>query len=232
MAKIIWSGLVNELRGKLGGVVFSKSKQGNYVKRLSICVDRKSDIQLEQRGLNSILSQNWRLLDSSSQLLWINLALQCPLTDSLGHTYYLSGFQIYMRLNRNLQACNSATITTPLGINQNIISPFLSFSFDIITSPGSEDMKFNFSEAIPADQKVIIESTGPTSLGIYYPTNFKKFTVLDSTFITGASVMTDYVNKFGSFPITGDKVWFRYWKVGCFSGFLCGKNFTYAIGTV
>jgi len=100
MAKVSFTLPIDEIRGKLGGLVFSANKSGAYVKpfRQPAYVINEN-IQV-QRVLLSTIPSAWRALTSDQRTAWNAWAAAAPQarTDSLGNTYYVNGYQQYSRI--------------------------------------------------------------------------------------------------------------------------------------
>lgn len=230
MAK--FKSLIGEFRGTVGGITFSRSFQGNYVKAWSKPVDRNTIKQMNQRQLTAYLARLWRSASIPQKLAWTHLASLYPRTNSLGETYYLTAFQIYMAVNRNLQAIyEPITIDCP-PISSIVFVNFSSFEISVICTPGSEDMSLNFTPNIATDEKLILQSSGVISTGISSPTKWTKIGVFDNSFISGTSIKQAYLNQFGVFPEVNDKLFFQYWRVKTTMGFADVKEKTFSIGTV
>lgn len=113
MAIIKTSAIISEIRGTLGGNVFSSNKGGNYVRRYKKPTNRNTIAQQVMRTLFMTLSSLWRSLSYSQRAAWTTIATHYSYMNKLGESKILSGQQLYMKLNQQIQTYNQfGTITT------------------------------------------------------------------------------------------------------------------------
>lgn len=101
MAKVSFSAPIDEIRGRLGGLVYSANQSGAYCKPFS----------MPSRVLNSKTSYNesifgtipavWRSLSDAQRADWATWAAlpAQERTDSLGNPYYMTGWQAFLGVN-------------------------------------------------------------------------------------------------------------------------------------
>lgn len=106
--KIQYSALVNSTSGKLNGSVASHNKGGSYLRNKGIVANPRTALQTLQRGILGSISSQWRLLTQDQRNDWMAAAAEWPYTDPFGQTKYLSGAQLFTKLNVNL-ATNGQT---------------------------------------------------------------------------------------------------------------------------
>ncbi len=130
MAVIMFGPLVVGARGTAGGLIFSANKAGPYVRSWSRGSNPRSPLQSNQRGILTDFATNWRNLTQPQRDDWDTYAADPAqdLTNSLGETYSISGFNWYVRINTHLTLAGEAprddapTLTRPLA---PIIEKFL-----------------------------------------------------------------------------------------------------------
>jgi hypothetical protein len=230
--KYTTSGLTNDNRGSIGGITFSKNGNCNYARARTVPADAKSSSQLSVRALTAYLAQTWRILSRNEQLGWITLATQYPKTNQLGQIYFLSGLQLYMELNRNIQVCGSTIIKNAPTLMQNQVELPASFTADVVTTPGTEDIKINYANTLYATLFMRVMSSGPVSNGIRAAFHYKKISVLDDTFSSGGSILTPYLEIYGQGPITGEAYFFKAKNIDPRSGFSSASVIYRAIGLI
>jgi len=104
MAKCRYITPIDEVRGTIGGVVFSANKSGTYCKARRQPVRTWSESQSFGKGIIAQWPNEWRSLDQADRDdwdTWAALPAQ-EKTNALGQTYYLSGFQWFVSLNTRL----------------------------------------------------------------------------------------------------------------------------------
>lgn len=100
MAKVAFALPIDAIRGKLGGLVFSANKSGPFVKPFRQPAYVINEKIQSQRILIAAIPSAWRALSGAQRTAW-NTWAALPAqakTDSLGNTYYLNGYQQYVRI--------------------------------------------------------------------------------------------------------------------------------------
>ena len=102
MAKIQFGAIVSDARKKIGGIVFSKSRSGAFIrKKVSPVQPRTSDVRAVRANFTAN-SKAWSgLLSDSDRLTWSNLAATLLKRDVFGNAKTLTGAQLYQSLARN-----------------------------------------------------------------------------------------------------------------------------------
>ena len=227
MAKYEQSIYTPNMSGKVGGFVFSRNRYGAYQKVKPVPRNPRSDFQKNVRTLMSTLSKTWKTLTDAQRTIWDNRAIDYPFS---GKTY--SGFTFFMKLNRNLQDIGQAIL---LDVPQRLAETIgiSTFTVDIVTTSGTEDIKLNISPAIGTSEKMKIFATAPLAEGKKIKeSQYREIGTLDHTFVSGGSIKTQYMAKFQEMPITGVKASFRVQKVATASGLAGAKFYATSVGSV
>ncbi len=122
MAIVKFGPTVVGARGTIAGTIFSANKGGPFTRGWSKGSNPTTDLQSDQRGRFGALAAAWRGLTQPQRDDWIDYADDPPqeLTNSLGETYFISGFNWFVRINDHLEAAGEArrvdapTLTRPL----------------------------------------------------------------------------------------------------------------------
>lgn len=103
MAKILFSSLIDGVRGRTGGVVFSANAAGPHVKRFAPPIIKNTAAQVARRATFSSWASAWAGITAGQRTAWNAYAVAAPQqkTDSLGNPYFLNGFQWFVALNSN-----------------------------------------------------------------------------------------------------------------------------------
>jgi hypothetical protein len=224
--------LTSDMRGKIGGIAWSKNKSGNFARRTNVPSDPKSSRQMHGRLSMAFVAQNWRGISRADMTTWNHLATLYPRVDKLGKTFYLSGFSLFMLLNLNLIFQNRPIITTAPDISTNNVDPLAGVSVDIITTPGTEDMKLNYSGLMGIGELGILECTGVLSKGVSNPKSYKKILGFSNSFVSESSIKSAYLSTFGVFPSTGQIVWFRISTMSYSYGWPSVRQTFFSIGAI
>ena len=103
MAIVKLGPVVTGIRGSLGGVVFSNSRGGPYCRSSYKPVNPRTALQSDCRNFISWVPGLWRGLTVEQQEAWATYAAlpAQALTNSLGETYYASGYNWFLSINSN-----------------------------------------------------------------------------------------------------------------------------------
>jgi hypothetical protein len=218
MAKVKFTAIVAQMRGKLAGSVFARGRYGNYMRTLTSPINSNTPSQERIRSMFSKVITGWFNLTNDERDAWNQRAMLSAKSVSFGESFNYTGRVLFNHLNRNLQEINEAIITTPPAMDP--VESFDTFSVNILTTPGSEDIKASLSPAIDANTKVIIYATPVINQAAVYinPNWFRKVAVLDSTFVSGSTIKTEYLSVFKVMPTTGQRVAFKMKAVAKASG--------------
>lgn len=218
MAIIKFSNLVNDIRGSTGGNTFARNRSGAYVRNRTMPLNPQSQAQSAQRAAFGSLTQAWRNLTESQRAAWNSIADEYPYLNKLGETRTYSGEQLYIVLNRNLQAAGEDTIDNPLspaGVPAPIITDLEVIDDDTINVTGSVSGE-------TTDAVVVVQATAPVSAGksTVPRSAFRNITTTDvSSLEGGLDVSSEYEAKFGSLTdAAGSKVFFRVYGVNSVTG--------------
>lgn len=121
-ALIKLTAVVDNISGKLNGTVFARNKGGHYMRSKSNPVNPQTDFQMNVRGDFGAMATAWRALTQAQRNAWDAAAADFPYQNKLGDTKILSGFNLFMKLNQNLETANVdidfGRTVTPLGVAQ------------------------------------------------------------------------------------------------------------------
>lgn len=114
MAKILLGATLGDARGSVGGVTYTKGRFGAVLRQKVSPVQPRGAVVLTNRGLFAGLAKRWfGTLTDAQRLGWIALAAANPRTNVFGNSIILTGLQMYIGLNRNIQQVGAAVIDAP-----------------------------------------------------------------------------------------------------------------------
>lgn len=113
MAKVTFGAGVSGIRGSVGGATFSGNKSGPYVRLRSKGSNPRSMSQQPVRSSLSRLGADWRGMTQSLRDDWDSYAAlpAQELTDSLGESYYASGWNWFCNINQNRSTTGQLSTT-------------------------------------------------------------------------------------------------------------------------
>ncbi len=134
MATIKLGAALADIRGKVGGAIFSRNKGGAYMKAFTQPTNPRTNAQQERRALFGTLMSQWRNLSQAQRNSFINNAPNYPQTNKVGEVSILSGSQLYVKANMTLLGAGLSQINflppAPVGLTKaqlgtyNLSNPF------------------------------------------------------------------------------------------------------------
>lgn len=112
MAVIQYTGIVNQIRGKLNGSVFNKSRSVNTLQRKQQQSKGVRGNQSVVRGRFNDVQRSWKNLPPLAQQAWQLVAQNNPDRDRFGELVVLSGYNKYIQCRMNT-LYNGSSISTP-----------------------------------------------------------------------------------------------------------------------
>lgn len=101
MARIVYSGLVTEIKGSVGGTTFQSNRSGYIVRNKQYKGPVKSVGNVEAGRAFAIASRRWSLLSLAQRNAYKTMAATYDYTDLWGNTKTLTGFQWFMASTTN-----------------------------------------------------------------------------------------------------------------------------------
>ena len=113
MAVIIHGTGISDARGKVGGVVFSRSPAGAILRtRIKPC-NPATTVQNTRRGMVAYLTRAWSsVLTVVMRQAWNDYAAGTPMTNKLGQPILVSGLSMFLRTNCLLKLAGAPLRTT------------------------------------------------------------------------------------------------------------------------
>jgi len=102
---------ITEVRGKVGGAVFSKNSTSHYVRNLTVPVNPNTARQVAVRAAVALLTARWSdTLTKLQRDAWDLYASLVTMENKVGEDIFLSGFNHYIRSNTISVSRGSAAI--------------------------------------------------------------------------------------------------------------------------
>src|SRR5699024_2188684 len=111
--KVQLGALITDARGAIGGQVIQKGNGGLMMCQKTNELPPKSLLQTNSNGKFRQCITAWRDVTASERNVWNSLSQDYPRTDQFGNTYYLSGYQIFMLVNRRRLHLGLSILTAP-----------------------------------------------------------------------------------------------------------------------
>jgi len=100
MALIKFGGGITEMRGSMAGNTFSRNRSGAYVRSRTKPINPNSASQQKVRATLAALTDRWsQTLDAAKRAAWNLYGSNVTMTNKLGESINLTGFNHYIRSN-------------------------------------------------------------------------------------------------------------------------------------
>lgn len=228
MAKILFTAIVADIRGKIAGTVFSKNKGGAYARTKVTPTNPQTVAQQAARAVLIGFSQGWRALTTAQRTAWNAAVASFPKTNVFGNVRILSGHQLYVGLNSQISAANGSAISDP-PVPQGA-DPVTALS--AVAAAGTQLLTVTVAPTpIPADHALIIDATEQVSAGISnLNTKYRQIHVEAAAGTSPIDVTSEYQARFGNI-IAGQKIGIRVRLVRLSTGETSGALTVEAIAT-
>lgn len=223
MGKIQFGSFVTDMRGKVGGSIYSKNAFGSYVKNKTIPINPNTPAQQAARAQFATVSQDWANLTRAQKRAWGANAINYQQKDVFGKVYTPSGFGMFMSLNGNLSTVGAEKLVAPPSITPP--PDMYDFNMDADISATAINV-FETGMAVPADTAWVITMTPQVnnSVNTQFVAKSKIAIIPAGTQLANVNLWADYLAKFG-LPIANMKAGFEVWPVNTLNGVI-GYKFT------
>lgn len=213
--KLKFGMIVTDGVNKIGGNVISSNHYGRYARKLVVPTNPQSAAQTTMRTLFSVLSQLWKTVSPTNQLLWIAETVNYPRTDSLGNTYYMTGQALYISINQNIQLGSGSYTDTP----PTKVIPVTLSSITFTPDLGGTDFKIVYDTlATDTDCSLLIFASRGLSNGINYcKSEYRLVSTIAEASQADNNIYSEYIARFPSTAV-GEKVFVKVVEVNRVSG--------------
>lgn len=215
--KLKFGALVVDGRGKIGGHVASKNRAGSYLRTKVTPVNPQTGYQGQVRNLFTTLSQGWRGLTQAQRDAWNAAVSDYARTDIFGDLKNPTGFNLYQRLNNNLNSIGESTISSPP--LPESVGEIVATSLTAEDGTVAESLSVALENAVPADTTVKIFATAPQSAGrSFVKSQYRQIGTLAAAATSPADILSEYQARFGSTGEVGQKIFVKLLAVNSNTG--------------
>jgi hypothetical protein len=209
MARIVYSGIVESIRGSIAGTTFQKNAYGYTVKKKPNIIRPNSPTQNRQKGYMAAAVRQWRAFVDATRNSWDTFASTYPQYSQYNPSAQLSGFAVYTRW-----ACLAQLWLPAYNINQ---APVFAVPVDDTLTLGltRTNGTLNLNVASLTDDEswnVILFASRSLTIATGFVGSKTRFIWgSPQANITGdVDITTPYTNKFGALPANGAKIAIEY----------------------
>lgn len=212
MASIKFSGIgVTEMRGSVGGTVFTRNAAGAIAKIRTVPVYPATTKQVTQAATFATVAAAWKSLTEAQALTWIVAAAGTDWTyvNRLGETRNYSGFGLFAKLNNSAYVESYPITSAPT--KPAMAGPTISSISAVVTAGVLALDVTHTTGTIQAESSMIFSATPSLSAGIYRPSLhlFRELErVTAASFASPTDIHTSYVATF-SLPTVGSKIFIQ-----------------------
>ncbi len=211
MALVKYGALISEARGKEGGIVFSRNSYGGYVKQKVSPVNPQKPDQQYVRALLGTAAQQWSGLTQEQRDEWKQAGQQILRVNRFGDQTYHTGFNLFVKCNRNRVMMGQAVIDTPPSVPSiptlHGLTPSASVDAGALASCS---LAFTLTGGEPATEfKIVIDATPPIITGRRFVKNFYRNINVAPAQTSPANLLVAYAVKFTGAAREGDYIGFR-----------------------
>ncbi len=212
--KIKFGSFIVDGRGKIGGHVASKNREGAYLRTKVTPINRNSPFQRLARERLATISQSWNGITEEQRQAWRNAVTAFRRSDIFGDVRIPSGFNLFQRLNNQLQSVGVGNIVDP---PTSLELPEILFS-GLAISTTDDTIVATPSVAAPAGIGLKIFATRGISQGVTYVSNeFKHIGSLLTFTASPISLQDLYVARYGAVQ-PGQRYFFQFRLIGLTTG--------------
>jgi hypothetical protein len=203
--KMKFGALVVAGSGKVGGHVASRNRAGAYLRTKVTPVNPSTSSQLTVRQRLTNFSQAWRGLTEAQRAAWNAAVGSYARTDVFGDLKNPTGFNLYQRLNNNLNAVGQAALTLP-----PIVDEVLTVNFTgLAGAAGASTLALTLSGAVPAGTSMKVFATPGVSPGVsFVKSEYRLIAVEAAATASPVASGADWELKFGDL-VAGQKVFVK-----------------------
>ena len=213
---IKFGAIVTDARGKIGGHVMSKNTYGAYMRTKVTPVNRGTTLQQNVRSSLTTIAQLWRTISDTARAGWESLASEVSRTNIFGDNVKLTGFNLFVRLNRELNNIGVANISNAPAIPT--VPGVTSLTLTAKVAAGLVSLAY-LPTPVPAGTALVVAFTPQVSGGIsFVKSEFRKLSAIAAAQASPYVATSDYANRFGA-PILNKRIFSQAKLVDIATGF-------------
>lgn len=204
MAKYIGT-LTSDARGKVGGLVLSRGRNGTNIRAHVVPVNPATNLQTQVRGTLGASQSAWRALDAGQRASWLAFATYFIWTNPLGQMYVPTGLQLWTQAYVNAAAFSTAPPSTWAGVVP-ILAPLVAIS---LTEVSYDLYAYATDSSGPHNAPWILYSSGAVSATVNYVKKYSRRFMFSSYSAAGVEFSGAYVGAYGRLPLIGQQLALR-----------------------
>lgn len=202
MARIIYSGLVDSIRGSIQGTTFQRNAYGYTIKGKPNMVNPNTSRQNARKKTFSGATQAWRTLSDADRSAWNAYANAFPIPSRKNPSAYLSGLAAFTRWHAVWFQRFSTVLNDPAGAQGTAVLD----QVELILSAGDLFVSAP-NDITEGPWQVFIYLSRPLSPTQAFVKSWQRYVVsFDSESASDVLITSAYTTIFGSLPVVGSLV--------------------------
>jgi hypothetical protein len=208
MARIQLASNLDDARGKIGNIVYSKGRSVHTQRKRVKPTNPQTSYQSQIRAYVKQFSTAWRSLDPAKIIAWNQQALDLMKSNVFGGKYHTTGHKLFVAWNSQafmngatVQINDPFTVTVPAVVQISALNG---------TGGSTQTLTITTDIPVPTNSSLILEATPQISAGISNAKGkYRRFSILPGGTVAGVQdVYDDYQARFGDL-ITDKKMFLR-----------------------
>lgn len=215
MAVIQFGNIVSEARGRLGETVYSRNSYGAFVRSKGLQPNTPSIWREIYQGFyrNAVLA--WKNITEEQRLAWYQYSNNFSYKNSVGNSYTLTGFTMFLKTNINLQICGMFISSAP----PQSVAPLPVFSLIISALNPSSILCLPNPPQIPAGNVWVFKSSSNLSAGKnFVKREYRTLKVTNTIPNDGIDLIDDFVLRYNLLPLASRKIFIKIFPISKISG--------------
>tara|TARA_R100001244_G_scaffold43454_1_gene39073 strand:+ start:199 stop:879 length:681 start_codon:yes stop_codon:yes gene_type:complete len=209
MAIVKTSGLVSDIRGKLGGVCFQKSSGGLMLRTMTKPKNKRTNSQELQRATMAQVQNEWRDITNGERDKYKSLATLAQVRQNNITKNIINGHQLFIKVNTLLLRYGEAVVTSTK-LNQSLIVPI---ECTVALTLGVLEISTNRA-IVYGNEILVFYMSGIIANSVNRNRNRSRMIVFQNVSSNKFDITAPYLAIFGVLPATDDQVFIKYFVVG------------------
>lgn len=205
MALIKLSGVLANIRGKVGGSVFARTAAGFVMKRQPFPVNKHTEKQSLSRSFVSLLQQEWLMLTAQQRQCWKTWTALNPIKQDNFSGLDINAQQTFIKLNVYRMLYGYDLIRDPI-FDKTLVTP-VTASLALV----SGELILTTSRAMnDSTEFIVLSLTYPVRLTVNNPGSLFKIIIFQTTGTDTFNISSAYSEVFGRLPVSGEKIFIKF----------------------
>lgn len=164
MAVLKYGPLASEVRGSIGGTVFSRSRAGTYARARRKPVDAPTNVRNAYQSTLATVYGRWAdSLTNAQRIVWNTLGANTTFLNALGEEYHPTGYNLYVRTNALTIYWGFTPIDTAPA---TAVATHYAVNYRWLDDPGVIQVQVHAD--CPDNMRCLFHTTAPQRHTIYY----------------------------------------------------------------